>query len=82
MQLSDFDYELPAELIAQYPLANRTASRLLDVAQNFTEQSKAIFHDRIFTEIEELLLPGDLLIFNDTRVIPARLLGQKESGGK
>lgn len=82
MQLSDFDYELPAELIAQYPLANRTASRLLDLTQNSTEKSKAIFHDRIFTEIEELLLPGDLLIFNDTKVIPARLLGQKESGGK
>lgn len=82
MQLSDFDYELPAELIAQYPLAKRTASRLLDVIQNSTEKSKAIFHDRIFTEIEELLLPGDLLIFNDTKVIPARLLGQKESGGK
>lgn len=82
MQLSDFDYDLPAELIAQYPLAKRTASRLLDVTQNSTEKSKAIFHDRIFTEIEELLLPGDLLIFNDTKVIPARLLGQKESGGK
>lgn len=82
MQLSDFDYELPAELIAQYPLASRTASRLLDVTQNSTEKSKAIFHDRIFTEIEELLLPGDLLVFNDTKVIPARLLGQKESGGK
>lgn len=82
MQLSDFDYELPAELIAQHPLAQRTASRLLDIVPDSAKKTKATLHDRIFTEIEQLLLPGDLLIFNDTKVIPARLLGQKASGGK
>lgn len=81
MRLSDFDYELPPELIAQHPLSERGASRLLEVT-NAPESSSPEFHDRIFPEIENLLQSGDLLIFNDTKVIPARLFGQKQSGGK
>ncbi len=79
MQLSDFNYELPAELIAQHPLANRTDSRLLEVrAQG---DIGAQFVDRQFRDILSLIKPGDLLIFNDTKVIPARLHGKKETGG-
>ena len=74
MQLSDFNYDLPDRLIAQNPLAERTASRLLEVqAGNLI--------DRQFLEILELLKPGDLLIMNDTKVIPARLHGKKPTGG-
>lgn len=72
--LSDFDFELPQELIAQYPLENRTASRLLHVTRDVME-------DGTFTDIEKFLRPGDLLIANNTRVIKARLLGKKETGG-
>ena len=82
MQLSDFDYELPPELIAQHPLAQRRASRLLEVLNNSDDASTLQLNDHIFPEIENLLHQGDLLIFNDTRVIPARLFGQKPSGGK
>ncbi|AWW48488.1 tRNA preQ1(34) S-adenosylmethionine ribosyltransferase-isomerase QueA [Polynucleobacter paneuropaeus] len=74
MQLSDFNYELPARLIAQNPLAERTASRLLEV------QAGSLV-DRQFKEILSLLKPGDLLIMNDTKVIPARLHGKKSTGG-
>ncbi|QWD08803.1 tRNA preQ1(34) S-adenosylmethionine ribosyltransferase-isomerase QueA [Polynucleobacter paneuropaeus] len=74
MQLSDFNYELPARLIAQNPLAERTASRLLEV------QAGSLV-DRQFKEILSLLKPGDLLIMNDTKVIPARLHGKKPTGG-
>lgn len=77
MQVKDFHFELPEELIARYPLEQRSASRLLCVDGN----SGALEH-RIFSDLVELLEPGDLLVFNDTRVIPARLFGQKESGGK
>ncbi|WP_413459349.1 tRNA preQ1(34) S-adenosylmethionine ribosyltransferase-isomerase QueA [Herbaspirillum huttiense] len=73
--LSDFDFELPSELIAQTPLAERSASRLLQV-------QGAQLTDRRFADIVELLQPGDLLVFNDTRVIKARLFGVKETGGK
>ena len=72
--LADFDFELPAELIAQHPAAERSASRLLDA-------TGAEPVDRIFRELPGLLEPGDLLVFNDTRVIKARLLGAKASGG-
>ena len=77
MKRSAFYYELPAELIAQRPLPDRAASRLmlLDGA------SGAIAHQR-FAELPSLLRPDDLLIFNDTRVIPARLFGCKETGGR
>lgn len=73
--LSDFDFDLPESLIAQFPLAERTASRLLDVA-------KEGLHDRQFADLTGLLRAGDVLIFNDTRVLKARFWGVKASGGK
>ena len=72
--LADFDFALPAELIAQHPAAERSASRLLD-------GRGALPVDRVFHELPALLQPGDLLVFNDTRVIKARLLGEKPTGG-
>lgn len=75
LSLSDFDFELPHELIAQHPLPERVASRLLHV----TREGLA---DRKFVDLERLLAPGDLLVFNDTRVIRARLLGHKTTGGR
>jgi len=75
MRTQDFDYELPQQLIAQYPLQNRTASRLLHVKDGS-------FQDCMFNDLLTLVSPGDLMIFNDTRVIPARLYGRKQSGGK
>jgi S-adenosylmethionine:tRNA ribosyltransferase-isomerase len=71
---SDFDFELPAELIAQHPTPERSASRLLDGRAEVPV-------DRVFRELPSLLEPGDLLVFNDTRVIKARLYGHKASGG-
>ncbi len=79
MQLSDFNYDLPAELIAQHPLAERSASRLLELAQ--TDDGKLRCLDRSFNDIVQLIGKQDLLVFNDTRVIPALLFGQKETGG-
>lgn len=73
---SDFHFELPSDLIAQQPLAQRSASRLLVI-----DSTDDRFEDRRFAELPELLLEGDLLVFNDTRVLPARLFGHKESGG-
>jgi S-adenosylmethionine:tRNA ribosyltransferase-isomerase len=75
LRLSDFDYELPPELIAQQPLPERSASRLLHV-------EPARLTDLVFADLERLLSPGELLVFNDTRVIKARLLGRKPSGGR
>ena len=75
MQLSDFDYQLPDELIAQRPADSRTGSRLLQLAG---EQ----LLDRQFPAFPDLLRPGDLLVFNNTRVMPARLYGRKETGGQ
>jgi S-adenosylmethionine:tRNA ribosyltransferase-isomerase len=74
---SDFTYELPPELIAQQPLAERSASRLLTL-----DGATGALADRQIRELPELVAPGDLLIFNDTKVIPARLYALKESGGK
>ena len=79
MQLSDFNYELPADLIAQHPLANRTDSRLLEVKAERGDHVQLI--DRQFKDILSIIKPGDLLVFNDTKVIPARLHGKKETGG-
>ena len=79
MQLSDFNYDLPPELIAQHPLANRTDSRLLEL--NIEGGHAAQLIDRQFPDILNLIKPGDLLVFNDTKVIPARLHGKKETGG-
>ncbi|MEB4592283.1 tRNA preQ1(34) S-adenosylmethionine ribosyltransferase-isomerase QueA [Candidatus Thiothrix sp. Deng01] len=77
MQLSDFHYDLPPELIASEPLAERSASRLLVLNGSTGE-----YRDGRFTDLLTLLQPEDLLVFNDARVIPARLLGRKASGGK
>ena len=71
---SDFDFALPPELIAQHPAPERSASRLLDGRSGTPV-------DRVFRDLPELLTPGDLLVFNDTRVIKARLHGAKASGG-
>ena len=79
MQLSDFNYELPNDLIAQHPLANRTDSRLLELVPDEDKHVQLV--DRQFREILDLVKPGDLLIFNDTEVIPARLHGKKGTGG-
>ena len=76
MQLSDFHFDLPEELIAQAPLAERTDSRLLHLSAD------GRLVDRRFRDIVDLLQSGDLLVMNDTRVIPARLFGEKETGGK
>lgn len=77
MKKSDFNYHLPEALIAQQPLSQRTASRLLCLNRETGEIA-----DRKFSEFLDFILPGDLLVFNDTRVIPARLFGKKETGGK
>jgi S-adenosylmethionine:tRNA ribosyltransferase-isomerase len=74
MFISDFDYALPDELIAQYPTPERRASRLLEVAGSL--------NDRQFVDLPRLLRAGDLLVFNDTRVIRARLHAKKETGGR
>jgi S-adenosylmethionine:tRNA ribosyltransferase-isomerase len=74
MFISDFDYELPDELIAQYPAAERRGSRLLELGD--------CIKDRVFSEFPDLLRPDDLLVFNDTRVIKARLAATKETGGR
>ncbi len=79
MQLSDFNYDLPPALIAQHPLANRTDSRLLELRADGDKSAQLI--DRQFRDILNLINPGDLLVFNDTKVIPARLHGKKETGG-
>ncbi|MBS1228306.1 MAG: S-adenosylmethionine/tRNA-ribosyltransferase-isomerase [Proteobacteria bacterium] len=75
LTLDDFDFDLPPELIAQHPASERSASRLLHVAAG-------TLHDRQFIDLAQLITPGDLLVLNDTRVIKARLYGQKDSGGK
>ncbi|WP_066095960.1 tRNA preQ1(34) S-adenosylmethionine ribosyltransferase-isomerase QueA [Xanthomonas massiliensis] len=77
MKKSDFHYDLPEELIAQAPLPERSASRLLVVPP-----APAAFADRHVRDLPGYLQPGDLLVFNDTRVIPARLFGHKASGGR
>jgi S-adenosylmethionine:tRNA ribosyltransferase-isomerase len=74
---TDFHYELPPELIAQQPLAERSASRLLHL-----DGATGGMCDRQIRDLPQLLTPGDLLVFNDTRVVPARLFALKESGGK
>lgn len=76
MRTQDFDFYLPEHLIAQHPTAERTASRMLHV-----NGTNSTLRDELFTTLPDLLNPGDLLVFNDTRVIKARLFGQKHSGG-
>ena len=77
MQRTDFQFDLPSELIAQFPSQQRSASRLLSL-----DADTAVIDDLQFTELPKLLKADDLLIFNNTKVIPARLLGKKDSGGK
>ena len=73
---SDFDFSLPPDLIAQAPLPERSASRLLHL-----DAAVGAMKDRMFRELPDFLRPGDLLVFNDTRVLPARLYGRKDTGG-
>lgn len=73
--LSDFDFHLPPELIAQHPVSERSRSRLLDGSQ-----AQAV--DRIFNALPSLMQPGDLLVFNDTQVVKARIFGEKSTGAK
>ena len=80
LTLADFDFALPPELIAQRPAASRSASRLLHLRRS--EEGLTRLDDRLFGELPGLLRRGDLLVFNDSRVIPARLHGRKASGGK
>lgn len=77
MRLEDYHYELPRELIARYPLAERSASRLL-----LLQPQGGALGDFQFAALGRFLAPGDLLVFNNTKVIPARIYGQKSSGGK
>ncbi|URQ98338.1 tRNA preQ1(34) S-adenosylmethionine ribosyltransferase-isomerase QueA [Pseudoalteromonas sp. SCSIO 43095] len=77
MRVADFSFDLPDELIARFPKADRTSSRLLSL----DGPSGAVEH-KIFSDILELVNENDLLVFNNTKVIPARMFGQKESGGK
>ena len=76
MRRTDFHYELPPALIAQHPLVERSASRLLCL-----DGASGALSDRVFRDLPGLLEEGDLLVFNDTRVVPARLHGRKETGG-
>ena len=75
LAIEDFDYELPPELIAQHPLPSRSASRLMRLAGD------TISH-HLFTELPRFVRPGDVLVFNDTKVVKARLHGVRDSGGK
>ncbi|ARD45352.1 tRNA preQ1(34) S-adenosylmethionine ribosyltransferase-isomerase QueA [Colwellia sp. PAMC 21821] len=77
MRVADFSFELPEELIARYPKANRSASRLMTLNGN-----DGVRKDETFTDLIDHVQAGDLLVFNNTRVIPARMFGQKASGGK
>ena len=76
MKTSDFNYDLPEELIAQDPAGRRDASRLLVIDKKTGERQHKIFHDII-----DYLVPGDCLVLNNTKVIPARLLGERETTG-
>ena len=77
MKVSDFDFDLPEELIAQYPLKNRDDSRLLEVSRTTTSIS-----EHKFSEIVDLIEEDSVLVINDTKVIPARLFGTKDTGGR
>jgi S-adenosylmethionine:tRNA ribosyltransferase-isomerase len=77
MRVADFSFQLPEQLIARYPKADRTASRLMVMSGN-----SGVINDLAFVDILDQIQPGDLLVFNNTRVIPARMFGQKSTGGK
>lgn len=76
LSVDDYDYELPDDLIARYPLSERSASKLLHLT------SAGEIRDKLFTDLPDLLNSGDLIVFNDTKVMKARLFGQKDTGGK
>ena len=76
MQISQYDYQLPPELIAQFPMENRSASRLLEI------RSSGQFEDKQFKDLVGLVQPDDLIVVNDTQVLPARIFGRKPTGGK
>lgn len=81
LSVDDYDYELPDSLIARYPLEERSASKLLYLPASLNKKpSKPI--DHLFTDLPSLLNTGDLIVFNDTKVMKARLFGQKDTGGK
>lgn len=80
LSVADYDYDLPDEYIARYPLAERSASRLMYLPAQKT--NTAVIQDRQFSDLPELLQAGDLIVFNDTKVMKARLFGQKDTGGK
>ena len=77
MLLSDFDYALPPDLIAQAPLADRAGARMLVI-----DRTSGVFEDSMFRDFPEFLRPGDCLVLNDTRVFPSRLFGKHEKGGR
>ncbi len=80
LSVADYDYVLPDELIARYPLAQRSASKLLYLPASINQDVK--IEDHLFTELASLLNAGDLIVFNDTKVMKARLFGNKDTGGK
>ncbi|PYE40377.1 tRNA preQ1(34) S-adenosylmethionine ribosyltransferase-isomerase QueA [Psychrobacter fozii] len=80
LSVDDYDYELPDSLIARYPLSQRSASKLLYLPAD--QQKTITVEDRLFAELPDLLSAGDLIVFNDTKVMKARLFGQKDTGGK
>ncbi|WP_352258598.1 tRNA preQ1(34) S-adenosylmethionine ribosyltransferase-isomerase QueA [Psychrobacter sp. TB55-MNA-CIBAN-0194] len=80
LSVDDYDYELPDSLIARYPLSQRSASKLLYLPAD--QQKTTAVEDRLFAELPDLLSAGDLIVFNDTKVMKARLFGQKDTGGK
>ncbi|MEC5209219.1 S-adenosylmethionine:tRNA ribosyltransferase-isomerase [Psychrobacter sp. PL15] len=82
LSVADYDYELPNNLIARYPLAQRSASKLLYVPTSVQTTSTSQPEDHLFTELPDLLHAGDLIVFNDTKVMKARLFGNKDTGGK
>ena len=84
LSVADYDYELPDEYIARYPLAERSASRLMYLpASNMAQtDGTADIQDKNFADLPDLLEAGDLIVFNDTKVMKARLFGQKDTGGK
>ncbi|TXD97609.1 tRNA preQ1(34) S-adenosylmethionine ribosyltransferase-isomerase QueA [Psychrobacter frigidicola] len=82
LSVADYDYELPDSLIARYPLDQRSASKLLYLPASSQDQPLHSPQDHIFTELPELLNAGDLIVFNDTKVMKARLFGNKDTGGR
>lgn len=82
LSVADYDYELPDNLIARYPLAQRSASKLLYLPASEQKEQTNQPQDHLFTELPSLLNTGDLIVFNDTKVMKARLFGKKDTGGR